>query len=131
MTIFERATRQKLRFGTVKGGITIEDLWDLQLTGDISLDSLAKSLYKAIKETEDESFVEAPKPNPEEVANRLRFEIVKRIIEVKLIDKNAAEKAVETRAKKQKIMEALAAKKDASLQQMSEEELQKALDDLG
>ncbi|RKZ35289.1 MAG: hypothetical protein DRQ49_19675, partial [Gammaproteobacteria bacterium] len=58
--LFERASKQKLRFNTAKGTIDTEDLWDLPLQSkkNISLDLIAISLSKAVKESSEESFVE-------------------------------------------------------------------------
>ena len=57
--MFERASKLKLRFNTEKGMVTTEDLWDLPLLqrNAVDLDSLAKNLNKAVKESGEESFV--------------------------------------------------------------------------
>lgn len=86
LELFERASKKKLRFETDLGTLSVEDLWDLplQATRGVNLDDLAKSFSKALKEEEEESFVEKPKPNKKLADLRLRFAIVKRIIEVQL-----------------------------------------------
>lgn len=59
---FEIASRLKLRFETAVGMISTEDLWTLPLTSNskVSLDSLAVSLNKELKGSE-ESFVTSTK----------------------------------------------------------------------
>jgi len=60
MSLFETASKNKLRFSSIKGNLTTEDLWDLPLTsksGRICLDNIAKQLYKELKDSTEESFV--------------------------------------------------------------------------
>ncbi|MBD3405069.1 MAG: hypothetical protein GF411_02900 [Candidatus Lokiarchaeota archaeon] len=130
--MFDRATRMKLRFATEKGNITTEDVWELPLIGDndMSLDAIAKRVSKEIKEGDEESFVEAAKPNPEMIKNKLRLDIIKHIIKVKLDEKESAKKRADRKERKEKLLRAIAAKQDESLQQASLEELQAMVDEL-
>ena len=52
--MFEKATRLKLRFETVRGYVTTEDLWDIPLSAvnGFCLDTIAKNLNKKLKELE-------------------------------------------------------------------------------
>lgn len=54
-TLFELATRQKLRFASPKGLLTVEDLWDLPMTGNTSLDSVSKLANRDVKVSAEES----------------------------------------------------------------------------
>jgi hypothetical protein len=134
--MFEQASRLKLRFSTPVGLISVEDLWDLPLTSKVgrahtiighNLDDLARDLSKRVAETE-ESFVE--KPASKDIETNLRFEIVKRVIEVRLEERDKAKAALAKKAKKQKILEILASKEDNAMQDMSEEDLKKMLEEL-
>lgn len=127
--IFEKASRMKLRFDTPLGRITVEDLWDLHLSGDdCSLDGVAQDLHRQLQETPTQSFViKDEKPDP---VVQLRFDIVKHVIEVRLAWKEAAEKAVETKAKKQRLLALIAEKQDDDLKGSSLEELEQMVADL-
>lgn len=126
---FIQATRSKLRFSTTRGELSVEDLWDLNLTsatGKPNLDDLAKSLNRALKSTDDESFV-TPAVKVDD-GNALRFEIVKSIIAVRLLERDAAAQAKEKAEKKQKIMGFIESKQDEALSNMPIEELRKLLE---
>lgn len=128
--MFEKASRKKLRFETSRGNISAEDLWDLPFTsfnGD-SLDSLARKISKAIRENETDSFVE--EVSAKDSILELKLEILKRVIAVRLAERAAAEKEVETKAKKEKIIAVIAEKEDDSLKGKSVASLTKMLEDL-
>lgn len=127
--MFSKATKKKLRFSSVVGLLTIEDLWDLPLESNNgpSLNSIAKNINKTIKEEEEESFV-GPSTNSNSNLN-LRFNIVKYIIAEKIEDRNKTRHAVERKDKKNRIMEILASKQDEDLQNKSAEELTELLED--
>ena len=129
--IFEKAVKDKLRFTSQAGTLTVEDVWDLPLENKrgASLDSLAKSLNRAIKETEEESFV-VKKTKANDVLE-LKFEIVKHIIEVKLANADRAEKAAATKARKEVLLAALASKNEDALKSASKEDIEKELAELG
>jgi len=131
--IFERATKQALRFTTAKGQITVEDVWKLNLKSigsKLDLDTLARHYYKLLKEEESMSFVDTAKSDPCRTHNQLCFDIVKHIIDVKKAATEKAEKAQQTRVLKEKIKEAIQDKEDSSLKSLSVDELKKLLDDL-
>ena len=129
--MFEKASRMKLRFNTPVGMIAVEDLWDLPLTSKAAsatnLDDLARDLSKRVAETE-ESFVE--KPAPKDIKTNLSFDIIKHIIKIRLEERDAAKAALQKKAKKAKILEILASKEDNAMQDMSEDDLKKMLEEL-
>lgn len=123
---FIRASQLKLRFKTVKGEIGVEDLWDMPLTATresdkFDLDNLALSLEAELGTTATKSFVK--KTTNKNAIIELRFDIVKFIIDVKLAEKEKASKARTKKAEKEKLLELLAKKKDAKLEEMSEEDI--------
>lgn len=130
--MFEKATRQQLRFNTKKGLLSVEDLWTLPLktsfNAQVDLDEVAKTVHQELKTSEEISFV-APVTASNTTA-QLKMDIVKHIIAVKLAEKEVAEKAKETKEKKQKILEAIARKQDEALVNSSVEDLQKMLESL-
>lgn len=128
--MFEKAVRKKLRFETKVGDVTVEDLWDMELVNEtgFSLDALAIDLSRQLKERVEESFV-VKKANANTILN-LKFEIVKYIIEVKLEEQKIAENRVLAKAKKEKILEIMARKKDAVLEESSLEELEQMIEEL-
>ena len=128
--MFEKASKLKLRFNSIRGFITVEDLWDLPLVDnktDFSLNRVAQVLNRELKLVEEESFV---KPHTtENTTQALALDIVKRVIEVKLKNIETADKKAATIARKGKIMEILASKEDDSLREKSADELMEMLKD--
>ena len=76
--MFEKASRMKLRYQTNRGVISVEDLWDLSLE---SLDAIAISLNKKLKESQTESFIKTKTKDTTEL--ELKFNIVKHNIDIK------------------------------------------------
>ena len=123
MTLFATATRNKVRFSTVKGLLSTEDLWTLTLE---QLDVIAKELNKELKETEV-SFISSTKTN--EIL-QLKFDIVKFIIYVKLAEKEEKKLKAEKLAKKNQLLELINNKENEKLQSLSLDELKKQLEQL-
>lgn len=134
MFIFEQASRERIRFQTQVGAVSVEDLWDLPLsskTNKPNLDDIAKGLYKELKNTEDAvSFVNKPATSSKTNRTQLMFDIVMHIINVRLEENAVAEKTRETAEKRQKIMEILADREENTLKTASTEDLNKMLDEL-
>ena len=129
--MFEKAARLKLRFDSPKGLVTVEDLFDLPLTvrnGGASLDNVAKGIARQIRDTETESFVLTT--SKADTILQLKLEIVKHVIAIKKAEADAADKAAEKKATKQKILAIIADKKDEQLKGSSIEDLEKQLETL-
>ena len=90
-TLFEEASRTKLRFASNKGPLMAEQLWDLPLTSKsgFSLDDLARDVHKELKELDEVSFV-ATSTNPAKPVNELRMAILKHIIAIRVEENRAA-----------------------------------------
>lgn len=126
MEMFEKASKLKLRFGTGRGSINTEDLWDLPLTSGTqqwSLDDLARALSNQVKDSAEESFV--IKLSKTNATLELKFEIVKHIIKIKLAAKVTAEQAAVRKSQKETILSIISDKKNEALKEMSIEELEK------
>lgn len=125
--IFEQATRQKLRFDTPIGKLSVEDLWDLPLTArgtKPSLDSLAIDLDEQLEKGKNKSFVSGAKKDP---VVQLRFDIVKSIIDTRVAENKAKTEQKQRETEIAKISDTLAKKKDAALEDLSVEALEARL----
>jgi hypothetical protein len=134
LTIFERATRQKMRFDTTVGLLSVEDLWSLPLscdTGKANLDDVARALHRHLKSTADEVSFVKPAENGSDVAMELAFSVVKRVIEVRVAERDDAKAAADRKQRKQRLLEAIAKKEDEKLTSASAEELKQMLEALG
>lgn len=132
MSIFEKASRQKLRFETQQGQLSVEDLWGLPLTSNTNkanLDEIARGLFQKLKSGQDVSFVDTAKKS--DVVTQLKFDIVKHIIDVRLAENNAKNEALARAEKREQIQEIIARKQNQALEGASLEDLQKQLAELG
>ena len=59
MNIFEKASRQQLKFVTVKGLVSTDYLWEMQLknSSGFDLDTVASSIDQQLQESGRKSFV--------------------------------------------------------------------------
>jgi hypothetical protein len=128
--MFDKATRQKIRFTTPSGQLSAEELWDLPLTSakSANLDSIAIQLDKELKETSTVSFVNKTAKGSE--LTRLKFDVVLHIMEVRTAEAEAATLTKANAERKQKLLSILAEKQDADLKGKSTEELQKLIETL-
>ncbi len=126
--IFEYATRNKLRFASVRGELSVEQLWDVPLRSrdDFNLNAVAKAANKALKDVSEESFVETSK-TPEHARREMALEIVKYVIDVKLGEEDAAKTRAAKKQEKEKLLTILAEKQAGKLSELSERELQKRI----
>jgi hypothetical protein len=132
INIFEYATRHKLRFQSIKGELTVEQLWDVplraRLPGDTSfnLNVIAKDANKAFKEVSEENFVDNTK-TVTHVRLEMVLEVVKYVIEVKLAEEEAAKNRAAKKLQKDKLLAVLAEKQDGKLSELSIKELQRQI----
>lgn len=132
MNLFEIASREGYRFDSVKGALTVEDLWALPLTtraNGASLDSVAKQINSQLKTSVEESFVTQKTSADTTLTNKL--ELVKYIISVRMEEANVAKVRADKAQEKAKILEILARKQEQSLENSSEEDLLAKLAELG
>ena len=131
--LFIAAARGKFRFAAnATGGsqLSVEDLWDLPLTGrGPNLDDIARTLHHALKEADgDISFV---KPAVKTTATiQAKFDIVKYVLDVKMAERDARAVAEAKAAMKQKLLSKLSEKQDKDLDSKSAEEIQAMIDQL-
>ena len=124
MNIFEIATKNKFRF-PYRGMITVEDLWDLNLN---QLDGIYKTLNKEVKQNNEESLLSVK--DAADVELQAKIDIVKHIFTAKQQEITNRTIAAENAEKKRRILDIIAQKQEASLQNKSEEELLKMLDEI-
>lgn len=129
-TLFITATRSKFLFASSAGQLTVQDLWDLPLTGrGANLDDVARALHKSLREDDgDVSFVKTVVKKAAET--QMKFDLVKYVIDVKVAERDARKTAEEKADTKQKLMAKLAEKKDKALDEMSEQQIQTMIDSL-
>lgn len=131
MSIFERATRLKMRFDTQKGPLGVEDLWDLPLTSNsnrANLDEIARKLHRQLNNGDDVSFVEPDRKSNENI--QLAFDVVKHVIDVRLAERKKASEEVERKERKQELLSIIKDRKSEDLRKMSLEDLQKMVEAL-
>lgn len=122
--IFEKATRQKLRFN-YRGLCSVEALWDIPLQ---TLDAMYVDFASDAENTKVASLLGVKTGGDEETA--LKIEIIKHIVSVKLEERNLRETAAKRKEQKQKILELIQEKQDESMRGKSVEELTALLGEL-
>jgi hypothetical protein len=127
--IYKIAARNKFRFPSVRGDLSVEQLFELPLksaTG-FDLDNVARTVNTELKALSEESFVEDTVSTPRKKTLETALEIVKDVIKTKQ-EENATRLSKAKKAEeRKKILDAIGAKKDQQLTQASLEELEKKL----
>ena len=125
VNLFEVATRNNYQF-PFRGLINVIDLWDLSLT---NLDSVFKVLNAEVKKSEEESLLNTKSKEDEELSNKIK--IVKYIVGVKLAEKEAKEDEKKNREMKQRLLAIKAKRQNEALENLSDEDLDRAIAALG
>lgn len=126
MSIYKEATKQKLRFN-YKGSITVEDLWDLDLS---TLDGMYKILNVELSTITGASLLPCNKSDEAVSKLELQLAIISDIVNTKLADKAAHIKTAEDRATRDYINQMIEQKRREQLSELSIEELEKMRDNL-
>lgn len=131
MSIFEQATRAKLRFSSVRGELTVEQLWDLPLQSKslFDLDNIAKAVSREVKAVSEESFV--TEASPANAKLTLALDVVKHIISVKKLENQVSLDRASRLAERDKLLNILSDKNDAALKELTPEQIQARLATLG
>lgn len=130
--MFEKASRLKIRFNSIKGQLTVEQLWDLPLTANngFSLDGVAKEANAELKAAGEESFVTTTRA-PGVTKLELKMELIKHVIAVRLAENEAARTDAERATERERIRSALRDRQNEELQGLPKEDLEKRLRELG
>ena len=122
MSIFKEAAKLKLRF-KAKGNMAVEDLFDLPLTSKdgVSLNDIAKEIYKNIKEDSGVDFV--GEVIETDRIEELKLQIVKEIIKDKKDDIKRKEESEVKKSHNANIDKLIAAKEAEALSNLSIEDL--------
>ena len=128
--LFLIASRQKFKFNSTKGLLSVEDLWDLPMqsqTGKASLDEIARELHNKLKEDTEISFVT---PKSSDTTVQQKFDIVKFIIDTRIAEREAAVNERARADRRAKLMEVIERKENDNLNNMNIEDLKKLLQDM-
>lgn len=122
--LFELATRCKYRF-PYRGLVAVEDLWDLRTT---ELDTIFKTLNTEAKKASEESLLELKTKEDEELSDKIA--IIRHIVSVKLEEQKIRENEKTNKEKKQKLLAIKAKREEAALENISDEQLNKMINEL-
>lgn len=123
--MYKEASKMKLRFATVKGNLSVEDLWDLNL---VTLDKMAVAIDEELSKNPKKSFIS--EITPEDKVSKLKLDILKDIITTKLEDKAKKDSEKQRLSERKKLLEILAKKEAENLENLSIEELKKKIAEL-
>lgn len=119
--IFITALAQKLRF-PFKGSVSTEDLFSLGLN---DLDGLYRTLKEKADDISGDGLIK--KANPAAKTIELQLAVVKEVFDFRQAEINAKKSKAEARQKNARIRELIAKKKEAALENMPVEDLEKLL----
>jgi hypothetical protein len=122
--MFEQAVKNKYRFSSRMGNLSVEDLWDLDVQ---ELDNIYKELKAEEKQADEESLLTE---NKEDDVLTDKIAIIKYIVEVKLAEIAERKNAIKRKEEEQQLLQILAIKKAEELQALPAEEIQKRIDEL-
>lgn len=130
--IFEIASRKRVRFPSMSGDLTLEQVWDLPLLAKagVDLEHVARQASGLLKAESEESFVSAaaaPATSPEKELAALRLDLVKHIIATKQAENKARKDAADRAAERAKLVNLLANKQEAELQELTPEQIKERI----
>lgn len=121
-TLFIKAIRNKYRFTSTKGHLTVEDLWDLSLT---ALDGIAISIYDELEKAGKKSFVKQQTKLSGELQNKL--DIAKYVIDTKMTEAAAKKDRVQKKGQLDFLKKIKEQKEMQRLENLSNEDLEKQI----
>lgn len=124
MSIFEQGSRQKIRFQTVKGNLTVEQLWDLPLDkGEVNLYQLATELVTEVTNKPEAELSFFKKATTKNDLAELKFNIVKHIVTTKVAELEAKQNEAVIKSEIEELDKLIAAKEAESKASLSLEQL--------
>ena len=130
--MFEIASRKKIRFDTPRGQLCADDLWDLPLTSTrnaLNLDDIARGLHKQLNNGENVSFVHGT--NMSDSLIQFKFDMVRYIIDTRMEENKIRSESQARATKKQALLAIMAERQADDIRNLSTDDLQKMIDELG
>lgn len=125
MNNFMLASRQRLRFASGKGQLTVEDLWSLPLT---SLRKSANEINRLVNKSDD--LFAAQTLSKEQKANELRLKIILEVIVQREADALEVMDSKEKEQRRKLLREIIAKKELEALDDQGLDALRKELDEI-
>lgn len=116
--MYKEATRLKLRYATIKGDISTEQLWDLSVD---DLDVIAVNLQEELEALGKKSFL-TRRSNADKVL-KIKFDVVFDILSTKVEEAELAKTAKDRKEHNAKIDALIAKKQEEQLENLSVDEL--------
>lgn len=127
VNLFEWATKNKVRFESTRGLLTVEDLWTLPLTSKngVSL----KTVYASLKDVVgvDDDFLK--EMSEKDIDAERKMSIIKHIAEQRQEEAKASEERAKKRERNALIRDMIHEREIDSLREKTPEELRKMLDE--
>ena len=123
--MYKQAAREKLRFPTEKGNLTVEQLWDCSRAMLARTIQSVNEILKQQEPTGDLDFLSNDTVVSTDPENKLRFDILKDIYITKKEEAEALRDEAKIRAHNEKIDGIIARKQEEELESMSIEDLNK------
>jgi len=124
-SMFEQASRLRIRFATAKGNLTVEDLWSLSL---VHLDSIAVHLSKLLEENPRTTFLSTQGSDNQIL--KLSFDIAYYILSKRLEEDRLAKLTEQNKQKRKLLTDLLHEKEQDSLKSLTLEELKAQIAEL-
>lgn len=119
MSYYKQGTREKLRFSTKKGELSIENLWDLGLE---TLNDIAVDLYNQYESSGKKSFL--VNRSEKDKIIKLKLDVILDILNTKKEEAEQRRTEKERKEHNQKIDELIERKKQGELEGKTVEELE-------
>jgi len=128
---FELASRKGLRFSTPAGSLGVEDLWNLPLTSTVKNRPNLNDIAAGLDELLNKHRVSFVTKKAEGINyDKLRFDIVVHVINVRMAENEAKVQASAKAEKKQRLLELISEKQDEDLKSKSLDDLVAMVNDL-
>lgn len=132
--MYKKALQQKLRFETIVGNLSVEQLFDLPINSNknLSLKQIAVNLHEQLTKSSATGLEFLDETSKTDETLELKFAIVKDIIETKQAQASAASNKKAKESELALLQDLLAKKKNQALEELSADELEakiKALQD--
>lgn len=116
--LYVKATRNKWRWSSDKGSVSIEQLWELPMT---SLNRLLLALDANIAKSGESSYLDSASSQTTELKEKR--EIALNVLNTIKAERSAARERIAKKAEREKLLAIKAKRQEESLDKMSDEEL--------